>query len=207
MSQIILYAPPGAPFTVKVKAALALKKLTFELCEPQSPADYKRWSPTGLLPALDLDGTVVPDSAAILDLLDEHFPEPPLVAEDPKVAASQRSLEAWVEATFTFYWRNYLSKLTDGPEEPAPRRRQARSTEADGLGAEFAQRLDDLVNFLGRRPFFYADRISRADLAVYSMLKRIPDLGAPNLGPQIARRKPLLEHIARVDQALGTSIA
>jgi RNA polymerase-associated protein len=203
MSQIILYAPPGAPFTIKVKAALALKKLTYELCEPQSPDDYKRWSPTGLLPAIDVDGTRVPDSARILDLLDEHFPEPPLVSEDPKVASSQRSLEAWVEATFTFYWRNYLSRLTQGDTAP---RKSSKAPDAAGLGREFPQRLDDLVNFLGGRPFYYSDTVNRADLAVYSMLRRMPEVSTPALAGEIDGRTPLSEHLARVEQELGTSI-
>ena len=120
---------------MKVKAGLALKKLQYELQEPQSPEDYKRWSPTGLLPAMDLDGQIVPDSARILDVLDEHFPDPPLVSEDPKVASSQRSLEAWVEATFTFYWRTYLSQLAQGQVDAG---RGTRALSGDSMGREFS---------------------------------------------------------------------
>ena len=51
--------------------------------EPTSPEDYRRLSPeTGLLPLLALESERIPDSAAILDFLDERFPDPPLVSGD-----------------------------------------------------------------------------------------------------------------------------
>ena len=134
MSRIILYGPLTAPFTRKVMSALALKKLPYELMEPQSPEDYQRWSPeTGLLPAIDIDGTKAHDSTRILDLLDERFPEVPLVASDPKVAQSQLRLEQWADAAFTFYWINYLRVLVDADANVPPPR--------PGLRAGWGQRL------------------------------------------------------------------
>ena len=204
MPQITLYGPANIPFTTKVRGALALKKLDYELREPSGPEDFKRWSPTGLLPAIDIDGTVTPDSSAILDKLDELFPEPPLVSDDPKIAGSQRRLEAWMEATFTFYWQNYLSQIASGEGE---RRRRRRPVEGEGLGGEYARRLDDLVNFLGGRPFFYGDRVSRADLAMYSFLHRMPALAAPEVERETLRRAALVEHMARIEQAVGPEFA
>ena len=64
---ITLYGPAQAPFTEKVRRALVYKGYEFELREPESPEDYKRWSPkTGMLPVLDLNGEHVPDSTEIL---------------------------------------------------------------------------------------------------------------------------------------------
>ena len=52
-----LYGPRAAPFTEKVARGLALKKLEFELVEPESPEDYRRWNPeTAQLPVIDIDG-------------------------------------------------------------------------------------------------------------------------------------------------------
>ena len=56
------------------------------------------------------------------------------------------------------------------------------------------------MNFLGSRPFYYSDAPSRADLAVYSMFNRLPDITATDLGEAIARRSSLGEHLARVEQ-------
>ena len=112
MAQITLYGPREVPFVLKVELALVLKKLDFALEVPRGPEDYKRWSPeTGLLPVIDVDGTRVHDSSAILDFLDERFPEPPLLSSDPKLASSQRTLETWAEQTFTFYWMTHLRTL------------------------------------------------------------------------------------------------
>ncbi len=209
---ITLYGPARAPFTLKVRAALVLKKLDHQLREPSGPEDYRRWSPqTGLLPVIDVDGIRVPDSSAILDLLDERFPQPPLVSPDPKVAASQRGLEQWVEQTFTFYWMNYLRQLVEREEAGSEasggrgglRRRilrRAPARPASALGAEFPRRLDDLANFLGSRPFFYADQISRADLAVYSFLHNLPEAAGAELGAEVERRAVVRDHLARVDQ-------
>jgi glutathione S-transferase len=208
MPSITLFGPSGAPFVLKVRGALALKALDYTLREPSGPEDFRRWSPqTGLLPVIDVDGVRVHDSAAILDHLDLHFPEPPLLSSDPKVASSQRRLEAWAEATFIFYWMAYLRELVDPGRAPVGRERRRRrggqspGRGEGGLAAEFRQRLDDLVNFLGGRPFFYAERISRADLAVYSFLARLPDATAPEIRTELDSRPALTAYLARVEAA------
>ncbi len=219
MAQITLYGPREAPFVLKVEFALVLKKLGFTREVPRGPEDYKRWNPeTGLLPVIDVDGTRVHDSSAILDFLDERFPEPPLLSSDLKLAASQRTLESWAEETFTFYWINHLRSLvradeaTDGDSSDPPptgsRSRLSRRKKAptlnlqEGLGKEFGQRLDDLVNFLGRRPFFYSDRVSRADLAVYSFLHNMPSVAGPVVAAAVESRQALIDLMARVEAAV-----
>jgi glutathione S-transferase len=218
MAQIKLYGPREAPFVLKVELALVLKKLDFTLEEPQSPEDYRRWSPeTGLLPVIDVDGTRVHDSSAILDFLEERFPDPPLLSNDPKLASSQRRLESWAEETFTFYWLSYLrervrsdeaaAENSSDPPRTGPRSRLSRRKKTatlnaeEGLGKEFGQRLDDLVNFLGRRPFFYSDRVGRADLAVYSFLNYIPGTAGPVVA-LLESRQPLVDLMARVEAAV-----
>ncbi len=162
MPSITLYGPPNIPFLTKVRAALGLKKLEHDWVEPESQDDYRRWSPkTGLLPVLQIDDDSIEDSSRILDELDERFPNPPLLSSDVKIAQSQRRLEQWVEAAFTFYWIHYLRAIADKGEA---------ATGRAGMAHEFPQRLDDLVNFLGGRLFFYADEPSRADRAVHSYL-------------------------------------
>lgn len=219
MPRITLYGPREAPFVLKVELALLLKKLPYTLKAPRGPEDYRRWNPeTGLLPVIDVDGARVHDSAAILDYLDERFPEPPLVSSDAKVASSQRRLESWTEQTFTFYWMNHLRTLVraeegrDDDKAGASRRgrlsRLSRRKKApvvnldEGLGKEVGERLDDLVNFLGDRPFFYADQPSRADLAVYSFLHNMPSAAGPEVAAAVEAREPLVELMARVAAAV-----
>lgn len=207
--EITVYGPPQAPFTDKVRRALTLKKLEHRLVEPQGPEDYRRWNPeTGLLPVADIDGVRVADSARILDVLDERYPEPPLAADDPKIAESQRRLEIWAEQTFFFYWDRFLRDAGEqaggsgalarfgvlGPGQRAARDARAR------YATEFEQRLADLANFLGSRPFFYADRIGRADIAVASFLEILRSGIVPGGDEILARHPTLLDLQLRVDQ-------
>jgi maleylacetoacetate isomerase len=43
---------------------------------------YRALNPQGLVPALEVDGRVLSQSLAIIEWLDESFPEPPLLPED-----------------------------------------------------------------------------------------------------------------------------
>src|SRR5262245_32808766 len=107
--RITLYGPRSIPYTEKVRRALVLKGLDFEIREPASPDDYKRWSPeTGLLPVLTIDSELVSDSTRILQRLDELYPKPPLLSSDPVVAAQQRQLEDWADESFLWYWNRWL---------------------------------------------------------------------------------------------------
>lgn len=222
---IVLYGPRGLPLTEKVGRALRLKGLAFELVEPAGPDDFKRLSPkTGLLPVLEIDGLHVPDSGAILDLLDERFPEPPLVARDARVAREQRRLERWMEDTFAFYMLRWLQGAVDAaalPRLPAGAfplgplsklgvlganariRPEALDEGARGPGPEFERRLQDLVKLLGPRPFFFADRIGRADLSVSGSLSVLYRDVYPGARALLASHGTLLAHAERVFAETG----
>lgn len=58
------------------------------------------------------------------------------------------------------------------------------------------------MNFLGSRPFFYSDRVSRADLAVHSFLFNLPEAAGPEVGAQVDQRELLRQHLDRVSQVL-----
>jgi len=226
-AEIRVYGPAMAPFVEKVARALVMKKLAYEIVEPEGPEDYRRWNPeTGLLPVADIDGRRVADSARILDALDERFPEPPLVASDPRAAASQRRLEEWAGETFFFYWVSYLRQRFENEETPnaseAPRQgplarlgilRRVKELgpgpereEANRWEDEFGRRLDDLSGFLGTRPYFYADRISRADLAVCAFLRTLTRREMPGAGRLLDAQPSLLALMQRVDQETGAAV-
>jgi len=212
MTAITVYGPRRNPFVDKVLRAVALKKLDARLVEPTSPEDYRRWNPeTGLLPVATIEGRRVIDSHRILDALDERWPAPRLVSPDPKVAASQRRLEHWASQTFYFYWerwlRQRLQELEDGDERAhgvLARFGILRRGGGDGAGpryaTEYAQRLADLANFLGTRPFFYAEQISRADLAIAAFLENASIGSVPEAAAALDAQPALLEWLARVGQ-------
>jgi glutathione S-transferase len=225
---ITLYGAARVPFTEKVRLALLYKGLDFELVEPVRLEDYKRFSPkTGMLPALDLHGEHVPDSTEILLRLDQVYPEPALLSPDPTVAAQQRQLEEWADESFLWYFMKYR-RMAMGEDyaaplplagEPAavpppPKRSSSWRRFAAWLAAggtwerphtallrELALRLDDLVNFLGARPFFYAQQLSMADLAVYSMLVTLREDRIPGASLLLAARPTLVALLERVEAA------
>jgi len=215
--EILVYGPRRNPFVDKVVRALVLKKLEHRLIEPSGPEDYQRWNPeTGLLPVADIMGRRIPDSHRILDELDARWPEPPLVSPDPKTAAAQRQLERWASETFVFYWERYLRQrvleLEGGAEdrtEGALARfgilRRGPVAGAGRYAVEYPQRVADLANFLGSRPFFYSDRIGRADLAAYSFL-RPATLGAsiPDTANALEAQPTLLDWMKRVEAETET---
>jgi len=55
-------------------------------------ADYLAANPQGLVPALEDDGAVIAQSLAIIEYLEEKFPEPPLLPRDPMARAQVRAM-------------------------------------------------------------------------------------------------------------------
>jgi glutathione S-transferase len=211
------------PLTEKVGRALRVKQLAFDVVEPASAEDYERLSPeTGLLPVLEVDGARVPDSAAILDFLDQRFPEPPLVSTDARIAREQRRLERWIDETLAFYILRWVRAML-GPDVPLPVASggfpagslaklglidadgkihsevfERRSGDGGGPGPEFARRLADLEQMLGTRRYFYSDRISRADLSVCAALAVMYRDAYPGSRAMLAARRALFAHVERV---------
>jgi glutathione S-transferase len=195
---------------------LILKGLPFELCEPSGPEDYKRWSPdTGLLPVMRVDGQLVSDSTNILFRLDELEPDPPLLSPDPVVAAQQRRLEDWADESFLWYFQQWLRIAPERQPATRPRSSPLRRLGAwiraggtwerpqTGILRGIDDRLGDLVNLLGSRDFFYADRPSMADLSVYGMLHTLKNDAIPGSSPLLGRRLALLEFMRRLESATG----
>jgi glutathione S-transferase len=216
--KITLYGPLRAPYTEKCRRALILKGLDFELREPAGPEDYERWSPeTGLLPVMTVGEELVSDSTNILLRLEEIRPEPPLLSADPTIAAQQRNLEDWADESFLWYWQRWQrivdehSASPPPPVWPRPLRRVGAWLRAGGTwerpqtallrGVE--DRMNDLVNFLGSRRFFYSDRVSMADLAVYGMLFTLSRDAIPGSARLLSSRSMLLEFMRRVEDETG----
>ncbi len=85
--------------STRVRVALNLKRreadyLSYALLEKEHhSAAYLQANPQGLVPALELDdGTVLTQSLAIIEYLDEVYPEPPLLPAKPTARARVRAL-------------------------------------------------------------------------------------------------------------------
>ncbi|WP_076073140.1 maleylacetoacetate isomerase [Sphingomonas montana] len=86
----------------RVRIALALKGLAYAQVthdlrrgEQRAP-DYAALNPQPLVPALDVGGTVLTQSPAILEWLDERHPDPPLLPATADARAIVRAMAAIV---------------------------------------------------------------------------------------------------------------
>ena len=92
------YWRSGASYRVRI--ALNLKGLTYEQAAHdlrqgrQKTPDYLALNPQGMVPALDVDGQVLIQSPAILEWLEETYPEPPLLPRDADDRATVRAMSA-----------------------------------------------------------------------------------------------------------------
>ncbi|MFJ3055356.1 maleylacetoacetate isomerase [Herbaspirillum sp. NPDC087042] len=91
----------------RVRIALAIKNINVETVavtilgeHPENrSADYLRINPQGLVPALVTDqGTLITQSIAIIEYLDEWQPEPPLLPQDLELRALSRSVAIAIAA-------------------------------------------------------------------------------------------------------------
>lgn len=77
----------------RVRIALELKSVPYEYVSTRSleKGAYKRINPQGLMPALEIEGRLVAQSAAILELLEELHPAPALLPADSMDRAEVRA--------------------------------------------------------------------------------------------------------------------
>ena len=91
-----LYGTPVSPFVRKVRVALALKGLEYEL-EGIYPGtktpEYLAISPLGKIPAFEDGGLVICDSTVIIEYLEEQYPEIPV----RPMSVADRAKSRWLE--------------------------------------------------------------------------------------------------------------
>lgn len=99
MSNLRLHNFFRSSTSTRVRIALNLKGLSYDYVpyvlrngETRTP-EYLARNPAGLVPTLELpDGTYLTQSLAIIDWLDETYPSPALLPDDPIQKAQARSL-------------------------------------------------------------------------------------------------------------------
>jgi maleylacetoacetate isomerase len=95
---LTLYTYWRSSSAYRVRLALAAKGLAYDaiyvnlLEGAQLKDEYRKASPMGHVPCLVIDGEAFVESVAIIELLDEMFPTPPLFPKDARARAHVRAL-------------------------------------------------------------------------------------------------------------------
>jgi glutathione S-transferase len=155
---ITLYDAPRCPYCARVRIVIAEKRIEFETIEidlDDRPAWIYEKNATGRVPVVEEDGWTLPESAVIMEYLEERYPEPALLAADPADRALAR-LRIFRHDDFT---KPYYA-LRRG---------------ADGADALFAEQLDRLDAALEERPWLGGADYGLADIAYVPWVLRARD--------------------------------
>jgi glutathione S-transferase len=175
----LLYHFPLDPHSRKVRLALKEKQLEFAL-ELERPWERREpflaLNPAGEIPVLvEPDGHAFADSTAICELLEERYPELPLLGPDMVSRAEVRRLVGWFDHKFHHeVTRNLVDEKIGkrlagrgGPDSAAIRAGKANiRTHLDYVGW-----LSD------RRCWLAGEQVSLADLAAAAQLSAVDYLG------------------------------
>src|SRR5882757_8418597 len=205
---LVLYNAPQSTCSQRVRFTLHEKGLTYSelrldlFSGDQLRPEYLKINPNAVVPSLVHNGSVIIDSAVIIEYLNEVFPEPAaLVPQDAVARAAMRSLIRYIDEVPTpavrvpSYNIAFLPHYRDMPEadfvalaESKPLRKEfLLSMGRTGFSAqEMAKALERLRRAIVRMsetlrasggPWLMGPHLTLADIAIMPVLVRMADLG------------------------------
>jgi glutathione S-transferase len=177
---ITLYNAARCPYVARVRIVLAEKGIEMETVEidlSDRPAWFYEKNPTGRVPVIEEDGgPPLPESAVIMEFLEERYPEPPLLPADPADRAFVRLLIFRDnELTSPYY---------------------ALRRDEDGAAEAFDTALGRFDALLGERPYLGGAEFGLADIALVPWFLRARDM----LGVELDGFPALVDWLARLEQ-------
>ncbi len=163
-----LYSENYSPFSAPVRIAIYAKALDIEIVAPPGglrSAQYHMINPLGTIPCLMLDnGARLPESSAIMEYLEEKFPDPPLLPASPEARAQVRMLQRVGELHIT----TQTVELAQRPGAIA-----GDETAANRL-TKIVRGLAALQNVLAGDDFAAGPNLTLADCQLAPALFRVP---------------------------------
>jgi glutathione S-transferase len=209
-----LYNANLSPFTGRVRITLYAKDVKAELVlPPGGPGSeaYKKITPLGKIPALEVDGQVIFESEVINEYLEDRFPNPPLRPADPLARARVRMISRFAD----LYVSPPLNVLFTQMNAATP----DASRVAESL-AEMTTRLDQLEGLVVAGPYAAGPELTFADATLATLFffvtRLVPAMGGadPLQGrPKLARvveanaKHPVVSVVlAEMDEALAAAM-
>jgi glutathione S-transferase len=176
-----IYGVPLSVHTRKVIAAARHKQVRFELevavpVVPDTlPRDWRRISPTGLIPVIEDNGFRLADSTAILHYLERKHPEPALLPTDNEALGASLFLDAWAGSEL---FRKVVHPIFHNQVvNPSIRKVPADQAAIDLAMNEAAPEAFGYLEGLSPADFLVGKSLTVADLAVVSSLVNFHYLG------------------------------
>jgi maleylacetoacetate isomerase len=169
MTELVLYTYWRSSSAYRVRLALAVKGLAYRsvavnlLTGAQRSAENVARNPMAHVPCLEVNGEPFIESVAIVELLDELYPDPPLLPRDPEGRARVRALVEVVNAgTQPLQNMNVLHKLS---ADQTVRKEWIQHFIAKGLAAYEALMVTNEVRDVPavKGPFSYGAVLTMAD--------------------------------------------
>jgi glutathione S-transferase len=177
---LVLYNAPRCPYVARVRIVLAEKGIEYEVVDvdlDDRPAWLYEKNPTGRVPVVEEDdGRPLPESAVIMEFLEERYPEPPLLPPDPADRAAVR-----------------LLIFRDG-DLTAPYYALRRGDE--GAAEKLDAALDRFDGLLGEQPYLGGAEYGLADIALVPWFLRARDM----LGVELDGFPALSDWLAGLEQ-------
>lgn len=163
----------------RVRIALGLKGLEWQTVAhnlrngDQNAPDYLKLNPQGFVPALVMNGSVITQSLAICEYLDELYPNPPLLPSTPlaraRVRAAAQVIACDIHPVQNLKVLNMLRQRGLGESETSA---WAAEVIESGLGA-FANLIADFEG-----PYCFGDQLTLADIVLVPQLGNARRFGA-----------------------------
>ncbi|RJF94357.1 glutathione S-transferase family protein [Oleomonas cavernae] len=175
----VVYHLPLSPFSRKVRLVLKEKGLDFDLKVErvwERRPEYLALNPAGQVPVLvDANGLTIVDSWAIVEYLDEIYPDRRMLGFDPASRAETRRLAAWFDGKF------YVEVTLNLVFEKVNRRFYNLGNPDSGairLGKQnINYHLDYIAHLAERRRWLGGDEFGLADITAASHISCVDYLG------------------------------
>jgi glutathione S-transferase len=159
-----LYSGDLSPYSARVRMQIYAKGIEGIALErpPGFPASgFDKINPLGRIPALDLDGDIIPESDVIAEYLEELHPEPSLLGATPRQSALIRT----VARIGDIYLMNNIFMCL-----PQARRSSRNDGIRDLLTGQVVRGLKALEHYVGDDGFAVGGRLTLADCALVPAL-------------------------------------
>jgi glutathione S-transferase len=163
---LTLYDAARCPYCARVRIVLAEKGVEYETVEidlTDRPAWIYKKNATGRVPVLEEGDWLLPESAVIMEYLEERYPAPALLGAD---AAERALARLWIFRHDDFTRPYYALRRGE-----------------DGAAGRFGEQLTHLDASLGERPWLGGADYGLADIAYVPWVLRARDSLSVSLDP------------------------